>query len=316
MERSKILIVTNNKNNSLLNEQQQGLHKNNNNKSLSIQKQQYLTLEKLIQEKRENIDRIKENGDKFTYLNNEISKISKTLSIEQKQLDELFIKVREINQSIQEQRKKLAELFEKREKAYPLLQTESKLIRQLGAVESKLQTARLNRSEEKQLVSHAKDIAKRIHNMRYQYSKEEKDSSSLSDLMASIEFIKQKIGDMQKSKEKIDKEIDQRKRIAIKQLVKERQKLFKEKDTLKNELAQLINETSDTIKKIKEIRAELKGKRTNKFFNHLTTIHHDKNMNGDETMVKKIKEEVQKKLDSGSKVSFDELKILYGITNT
>src|SRR5919108_1801725 len=103
MERSKILIVTNNKNNSLLNEQQQGLHKNNNNKSLSIQKQQYLTLEKLIQEKRENIDRIKENGDKFTYLNNEISKISKTLSIEQKQLDELFIKVREINQSIQEQ---------------------------------------------------------------------------------------------------------------------------------------------------------------------------------------------------------------------
>jgi uncharacterized coiled-coil DUF342 family protein len=33
-------------------------------------------------------------------------------------------------------------------------------------------------------------------------------------------------------------------------------------------------------------------------------------------MVKKIKEEVQRKLDSGSKVSFDELKILYGITNT
>src|SRR5919197_2016665 len=315
MERSEILTITNNKNNSSLNEQQQRLR--NNNKSSSVQKRPYLTLEKLIQEKRENIDRIKENADKFTHLNNEISKISKTISVEQKQLDELFIKVRGINQSIHEQSEKLAELFEKKEKVYPLLQTESKLIRQFGAVESELQTARLNKAEEKQLVSHAKDIAKRIHNMRSQYSKEEKHSSSPSDLMSSIESIKQKIGEMQKNKEKIDKEIDQRKCIAIKQLVKERQKLFKEKDILKSELAQLINQTSDTNEKIKEIRAELKGKRSNNFFNHhLTTIHQDKNKNGDETMVKKIKEEVQRKLDSGSKVSFDELKILYGITNT
>jgi uncharacterized coiled-coil DUF342 family protein len=39
-------------------------------------------------------------------------------------------------------------------------------------------------------------------------------------------------------------------------------------------------------------------------------------MNGDETMAKKVKEEVQRKLDSGSKVSFDELKIFYDIGNT
>ena len=38
-------------------------------------------------------------------------------------------------------------------------------------------------------------------------------------------------------------------------------------------------------------------------------------MNGDETMVKKVKEEVQRKLDRG-KISFDELKIFYEIGNT
>ena len=319
MERSKILTITNNKNNSLMNEPQQRLP-NDNDKALSIQKRPYLTLGKLIQEKRENIDRIKKNADKFSQLNNEITKISKEISREQKQLDELFTKVRDINQSIQEQRKKLAELFEKREKAYPLLQTESKLIRQLGAVESKLQTARLNRAEEKQLVSNAKDIAKRIHNIRSQYSKEEKDSSYISGLMVSIESVKQKIAEMKKNKEKVDKEIDQGRRIAIKQLVYDREKLFKEKDILKNELAELINKTYDTNETIKEIRAKLKEKRGNKFFshhnNHLKSIDQDKNRKSDETMVKKIKDEAQRKLESGSKISLDELKILYGIPNT
>jgi uncharacterized coiled-coil DUF342 family protein len=324
LRKSKLLTFPQNNNSILLNKsEQQPLsekqQQQNQQSSWSQPRgpQMHLTLKKLIEEKRQAIDNIKKTGDKFTNLNNEISKISRTINSEQKELGELFVTVKGINQRTQEQRKKLAELFQKREKAIPLLQNESKLIKQLKGVEFKLQTSRLNRNEEKQLVSVAKDIAKRIQEIRSQYSKEEKDSSSsfsISGIMRSIEAVKQNIIQIQQNdKTEVDKKIDQ-KRAAIKELVDERQRVFNEKYILKNELALMIDKLTNTYQKIKEIRIALKQHNHNdrRLSNYPSYNKRPKDNSYDKVIIEKIREEAQKKLDSGRKVSFDELRILYG----
>jgi uncharacterized coiled-coil DUF342 family protein len=326
LRKSKLLTFPQNNNSILLNKSEQPLserqrqqqQEQNQQSSWSQPRgpQLHLTLQKLIEEKRQAIDNIKKTGDKFTNLSNEISKISKTINSEQKELDTLFVVVKGINQRIEEQREKLAELFQKREKAIPLLQNESKLIKQLKGVEFKLQTSRLNRNEEKQLVSVAKDIAKRIQEIRSQYSKEEKDSSSfsISNIVRSIEAVKQNIIQIQQNnKTEVDKKIDQ-KRAAIKELVDERQRVFNEKDILKNELAQMIDKLSNTYKKIKEVRIALKQNNRNdrRLSNYPSYNKRPKDNSYNNAIIEKIREEAQKKLDSGRKVSFDELRILYG----
>jgi uncharacterized coiled-coil DUF342 family protein len=322
LRKSKLLTFPQNNNSILLNKsEQQPLsekqQQQNQQSSWSQPRgpQMDLTLKKLIEEKRQAIDNIKKTGDKFTNLNNEISKLTSTINSEQKELGELFVTVKGINQRIQEQRKKLAELFQKREKAIPLLQNESKLIKQLKGVEFKLQTSRLNRNEEKQLVSVAKDIAKRIQEIRSQYSKEEKDSSfSISGIVRSIEAVKQNIMQIQQNdKTEVDKKIDQ-KRTAIKELVDERQRVFNEKDILKNELALMIDKLTNTYQKIKEIRIALKQHNRNdrRLSNYPSYNKRPKDDSYDKVIIEKIREEAQKKLDSGRKVSFDELRILYG----
>lgn len=302
MEESKLLSVVPNKNNKKnsssnklqLRQQQEELSPHIGGNS-SVQSHLYLMLEKLLKEKSESIHRIKENGDKFTSINYEIYKISKTIDKEQKKLAEFFVLIHSLNQTISEQRKKLAEFFEKREKTNPLFQSESHLSRQLRAVEYKFQTtARLDRKKEKEIVSQAQDIARRIQHIRSKYSQE--DLSSNADFKANIQSLKEKIKQMQKNKDQVGKEIDQV-RASIKELLSVKYTLFKEKDILKNELQQLINETSNKNEKIKEIR---KGLRQRSSYNDYNAV------------IKNTRDEAQKKLDSGKKVSLDELKILYG----
>lgn len=340
MESSKILLPTvskkNNKENSSSNKLQ--LHKQqkeeqqlpHNGKNFSVQSHTYLMLEKLLKERSENIHRIKENSDKFTSINYEISKIIKIIDKEQKKLDELFALVSSLNQTMSEQRKKLAELFEKREKTNPLLKTESHLSRQLRAVEYKFQTTtHLDRRKEREIILEAQDIARRIQLIRSKYSQE--DLSSSADFEANIQSLKEKIKQTQKNRNQVGKEIDQM-RAAIKELLSAKYALFKEKDALKDELQQLINKTSNTNEKIKEIKKglrqwrvgmKIKNNSSSKYFsnddhNSLKVRHLYKNTNyynDDNIVIKNIRDEVQKKLDSGIKVSFDELKILYGSSN-
>jgi uncharacterized coiled-coil DUF342 family protein len=171
----------------------------------------------------------------------------------------------------------------------------------LKKIEWKLQTERLSRDEEKQLVSNVKELERKLKNWKKAHSTKQ----DLSEILGQIKILKNKLDEMNEFKAENDPEV-KAKHERVGSMLNQRHELFQEIEATNAELIKLdenISRASTELDGLRnQRRAMLEGRRSKE---------HESNRAKTRELVERAKGDARKKLDAGEKLSFDELKLVY-----
>ncbi|MGE3858511.1 MAG: coiled-coil protein [Nitrososphaeraceae archaeon] len=278
------------------------------------------------------------NGEKIIQdLNEKIDVTKKQIDGEREKLEELRIKLKEVNDVKEEEFPKFMELKDMVLKARSQLKvidektgTRSnkdrinikQLTKTLEQLERDIQTKKLSKEEERKLVTRSKEIATKLYAMKVIHKKEDHFrtiSSQYGNLKSKINEIfdkrsefGNKIGEL---KQVLDKLLDNRE-----QLYEERRKIIRDVRETSAKL-EMVNTQINAIEFRKSKISSVGGKRR-------TRDSHDKNYSGFQSTkdrARKSKENIQiwnsmkeqalKKMSSGEKLTFDEMRLIYSDIN-
>ncbi|MGE0242946.1 MAG: coiled-coil protein [Nitrososphaeraceae archaeon] len=278
------------------------------------------------------------NGEKIIQdLNEKIDVTKKQIDGEREKLEELRIKLKEVNDVKEEEFPKFMELKDMVLKARSQLKvidektgTRSnkdrinikQLTKTLEQLERDIQTKKLSKEEERKLVTRSKEIATKLYAMKVIHKKEDHFrtiSSQYGNLKSKINEIfdkrsefGNKIGEL---KQILDKLLDNRE-----QLYEERRKIIRDVRETSAKL-EMVNTQINAIEFRKSKISSVGGKRR-------TRDSHDKNYSGFQSTkdrARKSKENIQiwnsmkeqalKKMSSGEKLTFDEMRLIYSDIN-
>lgn len=278
------------------------------------------------------------NGEKIIQdLNEKIDVTKKQIDGEREKLEELRIKLKEVNDVKEEEFPKFMELKDMVLKARSQLKvidektgTRSnkdrinikQLTKTLEQLERDIQTKKLSKEEERKLVTRSKEIATKLYAMKVIHKKEDHFrtiSSQYGNLKSKINEIfdkrsefGNKIGEL---KQVLDKLLDNRE-----QLYEERRKIIRDVRETSAKL-EMVNTQINAIEFRKSKISSVGGKRR-------TRDSHDKNYAGFQSTkdrARKSKENIQiwnsmkeqalKKMSSGEKLTFDEMRLIYSDIN-
>jgi uncharacterized coiled-coil DUF342 family protein len=171
----------------------------------------------------------------------------------------------------------------------------------LKKIEWKLQTERLSRDEEKQLVSNVKDLERKLKNWKKAHSTKQ----DLGEILGQIKILKSKLDEMNAFKAENDPEVKAKhERVAA--MLNQRHELFQEIENINTELVSLDEKIAKASAELDTLRNQrrsmLEGKRSR---------DHESNRAKTRELVERAKGDARKKFDSGQKLSFDELKLVY-----
>ena len=270
-------------------------------------------------------------------LNEKIDVTKKQIDGEREKLEELRIKLKEVNDVKEEEFPKFMELKDMVLKARSQLKvidektgTRStkdrinikQLTKTLEQLERDIQTKKLSKEEERKLVSRSKEIATKLYAMKVIHKKEDHFrtiSSQYGNLKSKINEIfdkrsefGNKIGEL---KQVLDTLLDNRE-----QLYEERRKIIRDVRETSAKL-EMVNTQINAIEFRKSKINYVGGKRR-------TRDSHDKNYTGFQSSkdrARKNKENIQiwnsmkeqalKKMSSGEKLTFDEMRLIYSDIN-
>ncbi len=171
----------------------------------------------------------------------------------------------------------------------------------LKKIEWKLQTERLSRDEEKQLVSNVKDLERKLKTWKKAHSTKQ----DLSEIIGQIKVLKSKLDEMNEFKADNDPEV-KAKHERVASMLNRRHELFQEIETINNQLVSLDENIAKATAELDVLRNQrrsmLEGRRTKE---------HDSNRAKTRELVERAKGDARKKLDAGQKLSLDELKLVY-----
>ena len=278
------------------------------------------------------------NGEKtIQELNEKIDATKKQIDEEREKLEELRIKLKEVNDVKEEEFPKFMELKDMVLKARSQLKvidektgTRSnkdrinikQLTKTLEQLERDIQTKKLSKEEERKLVTRSKEIATKLYAMKVIHKKEDHFrtiSSQYGNLKSKINEIfdkrsdfGNKIGELKKV---LDKLLDNRER-----LYEERRKIIRDVRETSAKL-EMVNTQINAIEFRKSKINSFGGKRR-------TRDSQDKNYTGFQSSkdrARKSKENIQiwnsmkeqalKKMSSGEKLTFDEMRLIYSDIN-
>jgi uncharacterized coiled-coil DUF342 family protein len=171
----------------------------------------------------------------------------------------------------------------------------------LKKVEWKLQTERISRDEEKQLVASVKELETKLKAWKRAHAKKQ----DLGEITGKIKLLKKQLDEMNAFKAKNDPEVKaQHERVAS--MINQRHQLFQEIETINASLIDLdsnIARLSQELNTLREQRRLLvEGRRSR---------DHESNRARTRQLVERAKDDAKKKLEQGGKLSFDELKLVY-----
>ncbi|MHB1909126.1 MAG: coiled-coil domain-containing protein [Nitrososphaerales archaeon] len=239
----------------------------------------------------------------------EIRGFTEKINVDRKALDEYYDKIssfknarREILSKIRDMKTKSTEVekvLKKFEKSAP--KEGEALNERLKKVEWKLQTERLTRDEEKQLVANVKELETKLKAWRKAHSTKQ----DLGEILGQIKILKKQLDEMNVFKAQNDPEVKAtHERVAT--MLNQRHELFQEIEEIDQKLVNLETNISTIVTQLDEFysqrRAMLDGKRSKE---------HESNRAKTRELVERVKGDARKKLEQGAKLSFDELKLVY-----
>ena len=278
------------------------------------------------------------NGEEVIQeLNEKIEVTKKQIDEEREILEGLRIKLKEVNDVKEEEFPRFMELKELVLKARSQMKvideksgTKStrertnikQLTKMLEQLERDIQTKKLSKDEERKLVARSKEIAIKLHTMKAMHKKEDQYRT----ISSQYGYLKSKINEIFDKRTEFGNKIGELKKV-LDILLDAREKLYEER-------RKIIRDVRETAAKLEMVNTQInaiefrKSKITSFGGKKRSRDSHDKNYSGFQSSkdrAKKSKENVQiwnsmkeqalKKMSSGEKLTFDEMRLIYSDIN-
>jgi uncharacterized coiled-coil DUF342 family protein len=278
------------------------------------------------------------NGEKIIQeLNEKIEVTKKQIDNERERLEELRIKLKEVNDVKEEEFPKFMELKDMvlkarsqlkliDEKTGPRSNKEriniKQLTKTLEQLERDIQTKKLSKEEERKLVARSKEIATKLHAMKIIHKKED----HFRTISSQYGNLKSKINEIFDRRSEFGNKIGELKQV-LDDLLDNREKFYEER-------RKIIRDVRETSAKLEMVNTQINAIEFRK--SKITTVgskrrskdSHDKNYSSFQSSkerAKKNKENMQiwnsmkeqalKKMSSGEKLTFDEMRLIYSDIN-
>ena len=243
----------------------------------------------------------------------EIRELTEKINVDRKSLDEYYEHMTKFKASRRELLAKIRDTKAKSADVEKVLKGFEKslpkggeaLNERLKKVEWKLQTERLSREEEKQLVSMVKDLETKLKTWKKAYStKQEHDN-----LMDQIRSLKSKLDEMNRLRSENDPEVKAKhERVAT--MLNQRHLLFQEIEEINNKLIELDASITKSTQELDNLRGQrrthIEGRRTRDYESSKAKTRQ---------LVDRARDDAKKKYERGEKLSLDELKLVFGDDN-
>jgi uncharacterized coiled-coil DUF342 family protein len=173
--------------------------------------------------------------------------------------------------------------------------------KQIKEIEWKIQTAKLSRQEEKQLI-------KNITTLQKKYNIWKKSTSARKELSALFKKIKQigtNLNTIDKSRESAKASFDEKK-LVFNTKFKQREQLFSEMNGFNDDIREL-----ETTLKTNSKELQLSKTQRSEIFKSLKSFSKSEILKKKKIILEKEKSKAKEKLESGQSLSFDELRLAY-----
>ena len=243
----------------------------------------------------------------------EIRDLTEKINVDRKTLDEHYEKMGTFKNNRRELLSKIREIKAKSTEVEKVLKGFEKTVPKGGEalndrlkkVEWKLQTERLSRDEEKQLVSIVKDIETKLKTWKKAYSTKQE----LTNLLDQIKVLKAKLDEMNRFRAETDPDVKAKhERVAT--MLNQRHQLFQEIEDINNSLIELdanITKATQDLDALRgQRRTQVEGRRSRDY---------ESNKAKTRQLVDRARDDARKKYEQGEKLSLDELKLVYSDDN-
>lgn len=243
----------------------------------------------------------------------EIRDFTEKINSDRKSLDEYYEKLGTFKANRRELLTKIREIKAKSDEVDKVLKGFEKNVPRGGEAldekrrkaEWRLQTERLSRDEEKQLVSVIKDLETKLK----VWKKADSTRQERSALISQIKSLKTKLDEMNHFRSENDAEVKAKhERVAT--MLNQRHQLFQEIEGINNTLIELdanITKATGELDNLRnQRRSQLDGRRSREY---------ESNKAKTRQLVDRARDDARKKYEQGEKLSLDELKLVFGDDN-
>ncbi|MDA4111837.1 MAG: hypothetical protein OK439_04820 [Thaumarchaeota archaeon] len=243
----------------------------------------------------------------------EIRDFTENINADRKTLDEYYERMGTFKANRRELLSKIREIKVKSTEVEKVLKGFEKTIPKGGEalndrlkkVEWKLQTERLTRDEEKQLVAIVKDIETKLKTWKKAYSTKQE----LTNLLDQIKVLKSKLDEMNRFRAETDPDVKAKhERVAT--MLNQRHQLFQEIEDINNSLIELDTNITKATQDLETFRGQrrnqLEGRRSRDY---------ESNKAKTRQLVDRARDDARKKYEQGEKLSLDELKLVFADDN-
>ncbi|MEO9294063.1 MAG: hypothetical protein ABI347_00485 [Nitrososphaera sp.] len=309
---------------------------NNNNNSGPVNPDADPNLKTLVEFKKSVIDEQKNGEKKIEEINSKLEAVKKQIDEERMQLDELRAKLKGVNEekdadypkfvelrnSLIEAKNKMKSLDDKvgQAKSRKDRSEISGLTKALEQIERDIQTKKLSKDEERKLVARSKEIATKLHTLKMMHKKE----GQYREMSTQYDELKSRVNKIFRQKEEFGNKIGKLKE-SIEGLVNTRESLYEER-------RQVIHSVREAAAKLEMIETQLNAIAFKKNRMAQAETRQKKQKEMDERRVARqeaiqervrrdkeyqerwntLKEAAMKKMSSGEKLTFDEMKLIFG----
>jgi uncharacterized coiled-coil DUF342 family protein len=293
-------------------------------------------LKTLVEFKKSVIDEQKGGEKKIEEINNRLEAVKKQIDEERMQLDELRAKLKGVNEekdadypkfvelrnSLIEAKNQMKSLDDKvgQAKSRKDRSEMSGLTKALEQIERDIQTKKLSKDEERKLVARSKEIATKLHTLKMMHKKE----GQYREMSSQYDELKSRVNRIFRQKEEFGNKIGKLKE-SIEGLVNTRESLYEER-------RQVIHSVREATAKLEMIETQLNAIAFKKNRMAQAETRQKKQKEMDERRVARheaiqervkrdkeyqdrwnaLKEAALKKMSSGEKLTFDEMKLIFG----
>lgn len=292
-----------------------------------------LNLKSLLDFKNSLIEEQKKGDKKIQELNEKIEETKKQIDEERQRLEDLRIKLKEVNEVKDEEFPKFMELKDMVLKARTQMKELDEksgvksnkerinikhLTKSLEQLERDIQTKKLSKDEERRLVNKSKEIATKLHAMKVIHRKEDQ----FRTISSQYGNLKSKINDIFDKKSEFGNKIGDLKKI-LDNLLNTRENLYEDR-------RKIIREVRESNAKLEMVNTQINAIEFRKSKMNVTSGRrkfrdiHDKSYVGIQSSKERarrnkenmqiwnsMKEQALKKMSSGEKLTFDEMKLIY-----
>lgn len=265
-------------------------------------------LDSLVAYKRGVISQLKALNQRGKEHQIEFGKITERLRAEREQLDQLFPRLKEDKEKRATLIARLKEHREQARKVGTSLRGFEKgsfgeddrvLMEKLNSIEWKLQTQRLTREEERELVEQVKELEAKLR----RYKKVNATRHEYDVIMDDVRCLREKVDEIDASSDEIRNEIGKRKE-AVHQLVLQREQILNEIKEHGKDIGELRQQLDNAYVEFEEIR-----KKRNELILSMKARDSEMMFMKKKAFLEKAKDEAKSKLEAGMSLSFDELRL-------